>query len=701
MSVRLFDRSRVGSVGSLLAAVGVLASAALGQPGTTEDPALKALERVEDRIHGPATLVVGEASETADAVAALGESPVSALMEQLGADVQLYTQHVVTLSNPYFEGRAPGLEGNRRAADYIEHHFRRAGLKPAFPTIVEAADGTEVRTPWSSYRQPFAAGRQQNVRSQRLAISVGGADPVELRADEEFSALSVSGSGEARSAVVFAGYSIADGRGGFSSYDGDDSLTGKIAMILRFEPMDERGRSRWADQGWSPAASLGAKIDAAVNLGASAVLLVNPPGADDPRANELMTVRTPLMGMRPSRVPVVMVSTEAADRIVRAADPEGRSLMDLRKLADRGGGAIELSKAAVSVGVQIAREPVMTDNVAGVLPGRGALADEYIVIGAHYDHAGYGQVGARPENVGQLHPGADDNASGTSGLLLLAEKLAEDYAALGADAEARSILFIGFSAEESGLVGSRHFVENPPIDRSRMYLMMNMDMIGRLRDGQLEVDGADSGVGMAEWVKPFLDASGLTIATSGRLGGRSDHASFLRRGIPVLMFFTGFHREYHQPSDVAWTINGVGAVRVVDLVHRIALAAAMRTEPLKFAGQERAENDRGGDQGAVPTALAPAGGQVRFGIAPGTYAEGAEGVVVGDVYEGTSAAEAGLKVGDRIVRWNGKALENVEAWMPLLQAHKPGDVVEIVFVRDGKEMTTKATLKARGAAGRQ
>src|SRR5690606_30268168 len=104
MSVRLFDRSRVGSVGSLLAAVGVLASAALGQPGTTEDPALKALERVEDRIHGPATLVVGEASETADAVAALGESPVSALMEQLGADVQLYTQHVVTLSNPYFEG---------------------------------------------------------------------------------------------------------------------------------------------------------------------------------------------------------------------------------------------------------------------------------------------------------------------------------------------------------------------------------------------------------------------------------------------------------------------------------------------------------------------------------------------------------------------------------------------------------------------
>src|SRR5205814_1609168 len=168
---------------------------------------------------------------------------------------------------------------------------------------------------------------------------------------------------------------------------------------------------------------------------------------------------------------VVMASTDAVDRLVQAGDPTDgprRTLMAFRKQADERGGPVHLPNATATLTTRLSYEPISTDNVGAVLPGKGKLADQYIVIGAHYDHVGYGPVGTQPQNIGKLHPGADDNASGTSGVLVLADRLTRAYADLPEGTDARSVLFLTFSAEESGLIGSHWFVNHPSIDLSQI-----------------------------------------------------------------------------------------------------------------------------------------------------------------------------------------------------------------------------------------
>jgi aminopeptidase YwaD len=299
--------------------------------------------------------------------------------------------------------------------------------------------------------------------------------------------------------------------------------------------------------------------------------------------------------------------------------------------------------------------------------------------------------------MGKLHPGADDNASGTSGVLMLADWMARRYERLPDDADARSIVFIAFTAEEGGLNGSRWFVNHPPVPLEKIDLMVNMDMIGRLREDKLDVDGVESAVGFYEWLKPYFEDSGLTIKHSFNIPSNSDHYSFYAKKIPILSLFTGYHDVYHTPADEAHLINAPGAVNCLRLVERIVLASAQRAEGWEFKPSRRPgpREEEKPEQASAPANPGPVRGNVRFGIAPGDYGDDEPGVLVGDVYDGTPAAAAGLKKGDRMVRWNGKPVSDVEGWMPLLAAAKPGDVVDIVVLRDGKEITTKATLTAR------
>jgi hypothetical protein len=617
----------------------------------------------------------------------------------LKADTDLFRQHVSTLSNPFFEGRQPGTRGNRLAADYIEFHVRRLGLLPAFDTSETLPDGTQVVRPRTSYRQEFDPrnarppfGRITPTRQDFRTII--GDTGLSLRPGEDFAVLGYSGSGQVEAPLAFAGYSVAEGKDGYTTYPKPDALKGRVALVLRFEPMDERGKSRWADVRWSAAAALDTKLRAAAEAGAEAILLVNPPGAADDRAADDRLEGTALAG-RALRIPVLQVTRRACDEIIRRADPQGRSLADLRAWADEHGGVIDLSGATVSLDVQIERPSLRTDNVGAVLPGRGTLRDEWIIIGSHYDHVGYGPVGAREQYYGQIHPGADDNASGSSGNLLVAQRLARMYRAEDAPTDARSVLFLWFSAEEGGLDGSRHFVNNPSVPLDKVSLMINMDMIGRLRERQFEVGGLGSAHGLMDWASPYFESFGMPVRPNRIGADNSDHYSFKVREVPYLFFFTGLHREYHTPADTADTINFEGGARVADLVARIAFDAAVRAERFTFASD-------GPESPEPEPAPGPVGGvRVRFGIMPGDYSSG-DGVVIGDLSgDDLPAAKAGLRAGDRMIRWNGRSLTTVESWMPLLSAHKPGDEVEIVYVRDGKEYTTKATLVAPSARPRQ
>lgn len=660
-----------------------------------------------------------------------GASPVAELLGKLGPDVQTYQTHIMTLANPFFEGREPTTRGAKLAAEYVEFYFKQFGLQPAFPTVTTSSDGQEVSTPRSSYRQAFTFGRDLRVTKRDASYTIDGGAGASLP-ETDAVVLGFSGNGEVTAPLVFAGYSLENEvkEHKYTSYPEGMRLDGKIAIVMRFEPMNAEGKSKFVETGWSPNAGVEPKIQAAIDRGAVGVILVNPPGNTDSRGQRLMTLQSSEAD-EGLGAPVIMISTEAASALVERADTQGRSLLDLRKLADEQGTIIDLPKARVTLKAELTREPIKADNVAGILPGKGPLAEEYIVVGGHYDHVGYGYFGSNGGRnaTGKLHPGADDNGSGTAGVLLLAEKMREAYANLPADANTRSIIFATFCAEESGLIGSRHMSKNMPVDMGKVAFMLNMDMIGRLYDKNrkgepqpLEVSGVDTGEGMEDWVKPILDKTGLNIKIGNKsndqqmLFARSDHFSFYQQKVPVLFFFTGLHSDYHAPADVGWKINAPGAVRVVRVAQEILTSVATRSDRFAFTSRTatpkvEAKADAKDAPaiairiGADPNepAAPPPGGQdtglrgmkVRFGIMPGDYSGQDKGVLVGDVYEGTTASEAGLKSGDLITKWNDTELASVEDWMAQLAKHAPGDEVMITFRRDGKVEVTKAKLKAR------
>lgn len=709
---------------------------------------------------------------------------LSAILKSLSADEQDYLQHVVALTDPFFEGRAPGLRGNQLAAEYFEFHFKNLiGLDPAFPTEEKLADGTELRTPWQTFRQPFRRGNETKATRKQLAFTFPSA-PGDTNAETntenvtaaDFTPMGLSSSTETEGEIVIAGYAIESGPNDFSSFpkpatkpnesdtkaekpeQADNSLEGKIAMVFRFEPLNAQGQSLWQGEGersFSAAAGLQQKIGAVVRRGAKGIIVVNPPGVEDPRAGRLDDLRFWQGGGGGggggggvASVPVVQLSERRADALLRRS---GTTLAAQRAIADKGGQLVPLTGVKANLAVTLERAPIMTDNVAGVLRGRGNLADEYLIIGGHYDHLGYGYFGSRDANPqGKLHPGADDNASGSAGVIIAARQLAERYSQLPANANARSIIFIVFSGEESGLNGARAFIRRAPVPANKVVAMLNMDMIGRLRSGRLSIDGTGTAKQWNELLDKHLanpDHAGFAVKRGPSGRGPSDHAEFYGAQIPVLHFFTGLHREYHTPADLYPTVNYLGAVRVVKLVVDMALDLATNAEPPTFTTTRARSTITDPDDGdtspadsppqrrpiiqpavpstpsalpsaekpATPTPVAPAAsttnakpdtdasqapaagprsGRVRFGIAPGDYS-GEEGVVVGDVYANTPAATAGLKEGDRMTAWNGKPLKSVEDWMPLLQAHQPGDKVEITFVRAGKEMKATTTLTAR------
>jgi Zn-dependent M28 family amino/carboxypeptidase len=309
------------------------------------------------------------------------------------------------------------------------------------------------------------------------------------------------------------------------------------------------------------------------------------------------------------------------------------------------------------------------------------LADDWVIVGGHYDHIGYGYTGSRAPGVHAIHPGADDNASGTAAVLVLAERLhdwAHDH-----EGDRRSIMFMGFGGEEAGLHGSRFFVNNPSIDTDRVSAMINLDMVGRLRNDTVML----SGVGTAEEFDAMLpghvEPTGLTVQASRGGTGPSDHSSFFNGGMPVLFFFTGLHDDYHRPEDKAWTVDPEGGLRIVELADAVIRDIAVRDKNLSFV---------------ETTAAGPVrrtGANVRLGIMPGYGADIETGVMVESVTPGTSAADAGLQADDILLVWGDTTLKGGRDLMAALRTHAAGDTVVLKINRKGTIKTVSVKLKGR------
>ena len=587
-----------------------------------------------------------------------GDAPPSAA--ELAREFQ---RGVNALASDAMEGRGLETQGIRKAADWIEAELRKAGLKPAFG---------------SSYRQPFKV---------KVGVKLAGENRLEGVARDAWTPLGFSSPGSFSGELAFVGYGIEAPALGYREMEGID-LKGKVVLMLRYEPQEKDDASPFDGRRPSRFSGMRYKVLQARERGAAAVIFTTGPLQDEEKD------KLPALANdgpeSPAGLPVLQVRTSVAQAWLRRS---GIDLMKFQQEVDGDLAPRSREKVGITLSGDVGLTAVYTDawNLAGMVPGRGALAGETVILGAHYDHLGYGGQGSMRPNERAVHNGADDNASGSVAAIQIGRLLKGE---LERSESHRGLLVVLFSGEEVGLAGSSYFVKNPPLPLSGMAAMMNLDMVGRLRDGALVVLGAETA---PEW-RMLLDAagaevSGLKVSSSGDGYGPSDQTSFYASGIPVIHLFTGSHSQYHTPEDDAKTLNAQGAAAVerfaAAVLERVAEAPVRLTYVRTGSGPAMAGDSRG--YGAY------------LGTIPDYRAMESEsgGVLLSDVRKGGPADLAGIRGGDRIVEMAGTRIENLYDMTYALQDHKPGETVDVAVVRQDRRLVLQATLGDRASLSKE
>lgn len=564
------------------------------------------------------------------------------------------------LASDALEGRGVGTAGLDKAADYIADTFKHLGLAPV-PGL-------------KSYFQPFNI-TAATAPDPSTALTVGDQA---YAIEKDFGVVGFSADGQFDGPVVFAGYGISTTEfGGYDDYANLD-VKGKVVLVLRYDPHDDAGVSRFTGKKdeWSSEASMMRKVKQAADRRAAALLLVNPPAHHEDAVGPWQ-----FMGGK-GPIPFLHVKRHVADAMLKKAG--AKDLAALQKEIDSTGKPLAhaLPNVTAAGQVKILMKDTPVKNVVGLLPGKGELAKEYVVVGSHYDHLGQGGPGSLAPNLKEIHNGADDNASGTTAMM----ELAEHFARHPSD-NRRSIVFVAFTAEESGLIGSSHFVNNPPVPLESVASMLNLDMVGRVQNDTLQIGGTGTAASFEKMLKAADEASPLKLVTFGKGGyGPSDHMSFAMKKIPVLFFWSGNHADYHRPTDDADKINYAGMEQVIELGESVL--GTLTTMP-------REPYDASSDAHGGPIAGGPGGSRVTLGVVPHYGEHDGPGVKIDGTSPGTPAERAGLKAGDVIVQFGDEKLDSLQGLTDVLRRSKAGDKVKLVVVRDGKNVELEATLAER------
>jgi aminopeptidase YwaD len=586
-----------------------------------------------------------------------GVNPLQAQSSpQVTADELL--KHVKYLASDQLEGRKAGSKGAELAAQYIADEFKSYGLKPV------GDDGTYFQN------FQFASGVTLGAVNSFAYSADGQHRSGELGRD--FRPLGFSGSETVRADLVFAGYGISAPDQGYDDY-ADLDVKGKAVMVLRNSPPSDSSKD------FAQFASLRHKASRAKELGAKALIVVTGPGDSD--TDELLKLN---YGFDPSSgnagLVIVNITRKLADEILRR---EQATVKDLQETLDRSKTPKSFGVRGVTIDatVELTEVRQSTKNVVGFLEGQDAmLKSQMIVIGAHYDHLGYGGEGSgslKPDTVA-IHHGADDNASGVAGMLELAQAFASNKSEVK-----RSLLFISFSGEELGLLGSSYYVKNPIFPLDRTICMINMDMIGRLRDKALIVYGIGTSPGFEALVRKYDADSSFALKLNKDGYGPSDQSSFYAKRIPVLFFFTDIHPDYHRPSDTYDKLDYGGEQRVVQFVDSIALALDRSPEQPQYVAVEAPRPMQAGRSTRAYMGTIP------------DFGEQVEGMKLSGVREGGPAAKAGLQAGDIIVKFGKVDVKNLYDFTYALGEYKPGDEVEVVVKRGGETKTFRVKLEKR------
>ncbi len=576
---------------------------------------------------------------------------------------ETYLAHIKYLASPELKGRLTGTPELDKAAQYIASQFKQAHLSPLDGNYFQSFDVT-ARTGLSQH--------------DTLSLFEKGKS-ADLKQGVDFVPLNLSANGKAQGNVVFAGYGITAPKYGYDDYAGVN-VAGKIVLILRHEPQENDPKSVFDGKNLTEHALFSSKLSNAKLHGAKGVLIVNdlPNHVGNP---DVLAKFEPLTVTEDYGILVDQISGSVAERLLAGAHKSLQQVVsDIDQKSKPESFAFDPAITS-SMAVELKEEKRTAHNVAGYLPGQ---TDEYVIVGAHYDHLGLGQQDSlAPSQVGSVHPGADDNASGTAGVL----ELARSFGASGQ--HRRGFLFLCFAGEEEGLLGSAYYAAHPLKPIADAVAMINMDMIGRIRNNKLYVGGVGTGSGFKSLVDRAVKQTAFETDESETGGyGASDQTSFTAKQIPTLFFFSGLHSDYHKPSDTWDKINAVDAVRVLQVVSNIATAVAEAPERPRFvrvaANPHSGNMDTSGGGGYGPY----------FGSVP-DFGGPTHGVRFSDVREGSPAAKAGFRAGDVLVEFDGKPIDNLYDFTYALRQHKPGDRVSVKVLRQDKPVTADVTLTKR------
>lgn len=656
----------------------------------------------------------------ADVTPTAGQQPVSSPAVLQSAVQERLLDTVRKLAADEWEGRGVGTAGLDRAAEFIRDEFAAAGLD------LTAVGGQ----PFQSFE--LTTGTRK-LDDNRLEIHGPQGERITLELGVDAEVCSFGASREFSGELVFAGYAVDADEADYHDLKGLD-LNGKVLIVMRRTPQQDRPESPFNSPHGGPRhADLRSKMMVANSAGAAAVLFVNDPhsskklasnrreklveqavkiadqaekflGLDAAAGEALAAARAELAALIQERqrqlaedksanddalmsvgyggngegqtLPAWHLKQTKVDELLTAALQ--KKLADLEREIDSDGKPRTqvLTGWTAKGRSHLEREKATVKNVIGVLPGHGSLADETIVIGAHYDHVGFGGANSLAPGSNEVHNGADDNASGTSVLLELARRLGKRHGEFS-----RRLVFIAFTGEELGLLGSARYCKEPVFPLERTVAMLNLDMVGRLQDEKLIVYGT----GTSERWEPLLNklgpAGNFQLSFKPEGFGPSDHSSFYAKQIPVLHFFTGNHPDYHRPSDDWEKINADGMTRVANLLEGIVDAIVNDPErPGYIEVKTAVAANRGGNRpyfGTIPDFGTEEPGYSVTGAAPGSPAEA-----------------AGLKGGDRIIQLGPHKVTGLDDFDLALRKFQAGDTVDVIVVRKQQEVTLRVTLGA-------
>ncbi len=528
---------------------------------------------------------------------------------QIQLQTDHFRQHLRFLASPELEGRFPGTRGDSMAANYIKTVFEEIGLRPLYDNYFQAFE--------------FVAGTQVSDSS----FLVLGSDTLTLIKDF----VSAPFSSSARIKASFFDVNL-------------DSITGRKLSSLKktsWLVINIQGR----DPGTKEILNMSFIAD---SLNAAGVILVIP-------FDSLKTVsfnQRPLIfpGSFQVTIPVVFVDKKS-----------WQNSMDKQRLARKGIDSIEAN-------IRLHKLKIRTQNVVGYIPGN-ADTTKYIVIGSHYDHLGYGgrNSTSRTPHLHKIHPGADDNASGTVMIMNLAKTLSQSKPPI-------SLIFVAFGAEEAGLIGARNFVSSPPVTLNNILAMLNFDMVGRMENNTVYIGG----VGTSPLFQSIIDTlkTSISVVTSQSGSGPSDHSAFYNSKIPVLYFNTGIHTDYHTPDDTYDKINFEGMEQLLTYTHNLMKALFAGYEQITFTATSTGDLERSGSRASL---------KVTLGILPDITGGDNTGLKVMSVNPGGLAASLTIEKGDKIININGMPIKNIYDYMDALQTLERGKVIHITILRDNQE----------------